>query len=148
MRFGEVQGRPVMDTTSARQVAEVAGFVVRPREARITAVRLGKVHGKGRMIDWTALKAFGVDAVTVEGTGGFREPADEHERRAVKGDLDLEGRPLLTDQGRLVGTVVDVEFDPITGSLTGLLLDGDDEAVAGERLIGAGSHAVVVRDRH
>lgn len=142
MLFSEARRHKVMDTTTAQQVAEVDGFVVDPAAGRITALRLGKSKGPGRVLDWEGVGAFGPDAVTVSGTGAIREPADDDEARAA--GLDLPGRRVLTERGRELGAVADVEFDPATGAVTAVLVG--QTTVAGDRLIGLGSYALVVKE--
>lgn len=50
---------------------------------------------------------------------------------------------MLTDGGTELGKVDDVDFDPGTGSITYLI--SADDRIAGDRLLGCGSYAVVVR---
>ena len=55
----------------------------------------------------------------------------------------LIGHRVLDDHGRELGQVRDVEFDPADGSVVTLMLK--DAYVDGDRLLGIGSYAVVVR---
>jgi sporulation protein YlmC with PRC-barrel domain len=50
---------------------------------------------------------------------------------------------VLTEHGHFLGKVRDVEFDPANGRITSLMLK--EAFVDGERLLGIGSYAVVVR---
>ena len=56
---------------------------------------------------------------------------------------NLLGKRMLTDAGVELGQVDDVEFDPESGSVDYLI--SADDRVAGYRLIGCGSYAVIVR---
>ena len=72
----------------------------------------------------------------------------------VRQDADLDrfagqdhapvGKRVLTSAGDELGTVTDVEFVPDTGEVTALVLDTG--TIAGTRLLGIGSYAVVVAD--
>ena len=53
------------------------------------------------------------------------------------------GKRVFSTGGDELGKVDDVEFDPDTGTITALFLAGGE--VAGVRLIGVGSYAVVVQ---
>ncbi|MEJ7584365.1 MAG: PRC-barrel domain-containing protein [Acidimicrobiales bacterium] len=142
MRFTETKKHKVVDVTTAEQVAQVDGLVVDPDQQAVVAVRLRKVKGTGTVVPWSDLKSFGPDAVTVEGTASFRDAADEHERRAV--GLDILGVLVLTDQGRAVGRVDDVDFDPGTGMISSVITDGGE--IPGANILGLGAHALVVTE--
>ena len=140
MRFSEARRHPVMDTTTAEKLGEVDGFVVDPANHRITALRLARSRA-GRLLAWERVAAFGPDAVTVEGGPKRRGGGG----RASAPGPELPGRRVLTDRGRDLGPVLDVTFDPATGEVTGVVVA--EEALAGERLVGVGSYAVVVTDQ-
>lgn len=147
MRFSEASRRKVIDISTAEQVGEVDGLVVDAASATITALRLRGVRkgrGKGNLVDWSSLQAFGVDAVTLPGSDAIREPADERERQVAAGKLDVPGRLVLSDRGRALGKALDFDFDAGTGEVT--LLVTETEEVDGGRLLGLGSYALVVRD--
>ncbi len=91
---------------------------------------------------WDALAGLGPDALTVDSAEKVAEPPSEWKHRATA-KLDLIGRMVLTEHGHQLGKVKDVEFDPADGRVTSLLLK--DAFVDGERLLGIGSYAVVVR---
>ena len=117
-------------------MGEVGQFVVDAAGRRVAAVVVGKGR-KARVVDWDAIVGFGPDAVMVESEDRAREPA-EGETKA-----DWLGRRLLDDHGFELGAVDDVEFDAESGALRSIGVK-DREAVAAERVRGAGSYAVVV----
>ena len=43
-------------------------------------------------------------------------PRDDRERAAADGKLELVGKRALSDMGNDLGTVTDVQFDPVTGA--------------------------------
>ena len=141
-RFSEVAKRPVMSTDAARTVGVVTGFVIDPGSKRVIALRLTKTSASGDTLHWEDLTAFGPDAITVPSDAvivAARGPAAE-----LRGnDADVMGKRLLTDAGTELGTVVDVDFDPETGAVQYLI--SADDRIAGSRLLGCGSYAVIVR---
>lgn len=141
-RFSEALKRPVMTTTGARSVGSVSGFVVDPADRRVIALRLAKTPGSGDTVRWEDLTAFGPDAVTLP-TGASVNGAQGRVAELAGKDAELVGKRLLTDTGSELGKVDDVDFDPATGSITYLI--SADDRIAGDRLIGCGSYAVVVR---
>lgn len=141
-RFSEVAKRPVMSTDAARTVGVVTGFVIDPDSKRVIALRLTKTSASGDTLHWEDLTAFGPDAITVPSDAvivAARGPAAE-----LRGnDADVMGKRLLTDAGTELGTVVDIDFDPETGAVQYLI--SADDRIAGSRLLGCGSYAVIVR---
>lgn len=141
MRFKEAEGMAVVSTATAKTVAKVDRLLVDPQTRRVAGLVLKKVEGEGEAIAWEDLRAFGRDVVTVDGVervgpleGRLEELADKHRR--------LVGKRLLEESGTELGEVKEVEFDPATGEVTALLTKTDE--VAGSRLLGVGSYAVVV----
>ena len=142
IRFSDISGNPVMDTSTATSVGKVAAPVVDPVSQRVAGFRVKRSKGPGDVVLWEAVGGLGPDALTVDSAQRLTDPPGELRRRAGK-DLDLIGRRVLTEHGHELGTVRDVEFNPADGTVTDLILK--TEHVDGERLLGIGSWAVVVR---
>lgn len=140
MRFSEAAGRKVVSTSTAETVGQVDGFVVDPVSRSVLAVRVRKAES-GDILPWAGVLGFGSDAVTVSGPDAISGAGDD--LGALLGrDHRLVGKRVLSTGGDELGTVRDVEFDAHTGAVTLLVLaDGE---VAGVRLRGVGSYAVVV----
>jgi len=140
--LSEATGRPVVSRASAERIGKLGSVLVDTPAGRLRAVCV--VSGRQtRVVDWEAVVGFGPDAVMVESEDRLREPADDQERLAAAGKLDLAGRRVLDDMGNALGMVSDVELDPHTGQVTALLVQ-DGAAVPVARLRGVGSYAVVV----
>jgi sporulation protein YlmC with PRC-barrel domain len=141
IRFSDIAGHPVMDTSTATTVAKVQAPIVDPVLQRVVGFRVRKSKGPGDVVLWSALVGLGPDALTVDSTERIAAAPKELKERAGR-KFDLLGRTVLTEHGHDLGKVRDVEFDPEDGQVTTLLLK--DSFVAGERLLGIGSFAVVV----
>ncbi len=142
IRFSDIDGNPVMDTSTATSVGKVVAPVVDPIHQRVLGFRVGRSKGPGDLLLWEAIAGLGPDAITVDSAQRLVSPPDELKDRAGK-SLDLIGRRVLTDSGHDLGQVQDVEFDPASAAVTSLILK--KQYVEGERLLGIGSWAVVVR---
>jgi uncharacterized protein YrrD len=147
MLFSQARKRNVVNTTTATRVARVDSFVVLPGPARVALLRLDKVQldkasGAGTLLAWEDLQGFGPDAVTVATDAVIRPARDALEQRAEDNDLEIMGKRVLTERGRGIGPITDVDFDPETGAVISLITK--TETIAGQRLIGLGSYAVVV----
>lgn len=142
MLFSEARKNDVVSTATATRIARVDGFVVAVGPPRVALLRLGKVTADGSLLAWEDVWGFGPDAVTIADDSAIHVPADEFEQRADARELEILGKRVLTERGDELGQASDVDFDPETGEVTSLLVDG--ESVAGHRLIGLGSYAAVV----
>lgn len=135
--FLEAKGRQVVSTSTAQTVGKVDHLLVDPARRRVVAVSVKKAG----LLRWRDLTAFGADAVTVPSADLLIERDGELDAFAGK-QHDPVGKRLLTSGGDELGTVSDVEFATDTGEVTGLVLDTG--TIAGSRLLGIGSYAVVV----
>jgi sporulation protein YlmC with PRC-barrel domain len=142
IRFSDIDGNPVMNTASALTVGRVGALVVDPQARRVVALGVKKSKGPGDTLLWDGIKSIGPDAVTVDSDQRLAEPPKELEDRLAL-DVRLIGHRVLDDHGHELGRVRDVEFDPSNGSVVTLMLK--DAYVDGDRLLGIGSYAVVVR---
>ena len=140
MLFSEARGRKVVSTSTAETVGKIDDYVVDQASHAVVALTLKK-SGSGDTLRWSAMTAFGTDAVTVVGAEVITPADDEIAALKGKGHRLVGGR-VLSSLGDEMGKVADVEFDPETGIITALHLD--DQQVEGVRLIGVGSYAVVV----
>jgi sporulation protein YlmC with PRC-barrel domain len=148
MLFSEAKGHKVVSSSTAETVAKVSGFVVDPATRSVVAVKVRKSQN-GDLLRWSDLLAFGADAVTVTDASRIGDGGPAVQALTGKSHAIL-GKRVLTSGGDELGKVHDVDFDPETGTLTSLLLakGGSREPadVAGARLLGVGSYAVVVRE--
>lgn len=144
MRLREARGRQVVTTDTAETVGKVEAFVIDPATRSIAALRLAKVTGDAAYLAWEDLR-FGTDAVIVASSDRLRAERDDAEARAASKDLEPIGKLVLDDSGTALGTIRDVEVDPSSGAVVELDL-GEAGRVAGERLVGLGSYAVVVAE--
>lgn len=141
IRFSDIAGNPVMDTSTATTVGKVAAPIVDPITQRVVAFRVRRSKGPGDVVLWSALAGLGPDALTVDSLERLADPPAELKERAA-GRLDLLGRHVLTEHGHDLGPVRDLEFDPADGRVTSLILK--DTFIDGTRLLGIGRFAAVV----
>lgn len=140
--FAEASGRKVVSTGNAATVGKVKHFIVDPTTQHVVALRLTKTPGSATVLPWSAIHSFGADAVTITDASLIVEP-DEHLTALDGKHRTIVGKQVLTTEGRRIGSVTDVEFDPADGKVVSLRLA--DHSVEGASLIGVGSFAVVVR---
>ncbi|MEA2827723.1 MAG: hypothetical protein QOG43_2162 [Actinomycetota bacterium] len=141
--FRRAGGRKLISRSSAQDLGSVAHLLVDAERRQITAVVVGRGK-KARLVDWSEIGGFGPDAVMVSDESALRPPADDRERLAADGKLELLGQRAISELGNAMGTIDDVTFDPVTGALENLRV-GDREVPAGA-MLGSGSYAVVLAD--
>ncbi|MFE0632659.1 PRC-barrel domain-containing protein [Streptomyces sp. NPDC058864] len=137
MLFTTARGRQVVDAETAEIIGSVAGITLTPLPARVVGLKLKPRAGR-ELVAWEEVKSFGPDAVIVS-------PAEHAADLRSFADLpDPLGKILLTETGRQMGTVQDIDFDPRDGHVRRLLGVGAD--VIGECLLGIGTFAAVVSE--
>ena len=139
--FRRSAGRKVLSRASAKELGAVSHLLVDAQQRQIAAVVIGRGK-KAQLVEWEHLSGFGPDAVMVVDEGALRPPADDRERAAAAGRLELVGKRALSERGNELGRLDDVTFDADTGALEDLLI-GDRRVPAGS-LLGSGSYAAVL----
>jgi sporulation protein YlmC with PRC-barrel domain len=145
MRLSSTRKHPVVDTSNAATIGKISGVVIDPSEQRIAAVVIDG-SDKGSLVSWDDAAGYGPDALTVSSPDAIRLPRDDREEAAADGSLDVLGKVVYSDACDRLGKLRDLEFDPVSGAIEALVLDQDDDArLTGDRLMGVGSYAVIVR---
>lgn len=126
IRAKELGGRAVVDVDAAEKLGRIDRIVLDPESRRVAGFVISKGssffnNDKDLVLPASAVHAVGPDAVTVH-----RPPAGE---AAVMLDAlprlsDIAGRKVLSDNGRLLGTVEDVLIDETDGRIVGYALSG------------------------
>ncbi|MEU3841154.1 PRC-barrel domain-containing protein [Streptomyces sp. NPDC028635] len=138
MLFSQTRGLPVLTAVEAASLGKVEALSVDATTGTVSYLRLSGAPDHTDAVSWSAVEAVGPDAVIVRSRMAADRTAPD-----VPAHHEVVGRRVLTDQGSEHGTVKDVAYDPDSGRVLTLFTALGD--IPGERLIGAGSYAVVVR---
>lgn len=141
MKASELLGRGILDLATATTIGQVDDVVITTATRRVAGLRLAKSTA-GDWLAWDQLSAVGPDAITVESAERLTPFLDDGSTRALRANGALGGR-VLSDEGRDMGLLADVEFDD-DGALTGVLVG--DAALPPESLLGIGTYATIVHD--
>ncbi|MGA5087294.1 PRC-barrel domain-containing protein [Streptomyces pseudogriseolus] len=130
--FSQVTGLPV-EAVGGGRLGAVRSLVVDVASGRVThaRVRRGRLR-RDAVVAWTGLRA------TAHGLRATRPTTD------APATPDLIGTEALTERGEEHGTVLDAEFDPLTGRLDTVLTTHG--TVPASHLLGLGTHALIVED--
>ncbi len=139
--FRQARGRKVVSRASAHTLGTVGHLLIDAERRRVAAVVVGQGR-KAQLVDWSTLSGFGPDAVMVADEGALRAPADDRERAAADGKLEIVGMRTLTEHGNALGAVDDVTFDPQSGALESLRVGERDVPAAA--LLAVGAYAAVL----
>jgi uncharacterized protein YrrD len=134
-------GRPIISESSAHELGRVKDLAV-DAEARSVNAVLVEGGGKGTLVDWSEVSAFGEDAVMVKRDDDAHEPRDDAQSRALDGDFAVLGKLVLSNRGNACGHVEDLEFNASTGQLEAVRTDSG--SVDPARLVGIGTYAVII----
>jgi sporulation protein YlmC with PRC-barrel domain len=138
MLFTRTRGLPVITAEEAVTLGTVDDLTIDVRTRSVACLRLAGAPRNRAVVGWSAVEAVGHDAVIVHArVADDSVPDDTPEHRGAVGSR------VLTEHGVEHGTVRDVAFDPVSGKILTLYTALGD--IPGERLIGLGSYAVVVR---
>ncbi|MFF9813230.1 PRC-barrel domain-containing protein [Streptomyces sp. NPDC014006] len=138
MLFSQTRGLPVLTAVEAASLGKVEAVSIDAATATVSYLRLAGTSRHADAVSWSAVEAVGPDAVIVRSRMAAGRTAPD-----VPEHHEVVGRRVLTDQGTEHGTVKDVAFDPDSGRVLTLFTALGD--IPGERLIGVGPYAVVVR---
>ena len=128
-RFTAVSGRKVVSRTNAEELGKLAHIVIDVKRCQVASLVVGKGR-KALLIAWEQVSGFGPDAVMIADETALEEPRDDRQQAAADGKLELVEKRALSDTGNDVGTITDVLFDPDTGAIESIVVDGREEPAA------------------
>ena len=155
MKLSELKGKSVVSVVEAVKLGVVGDAFVDHALGAISALR---IDASGRsdqyLVSMDQVRAIGPDVVTVSGQHALMSPSqmgDDGSRVAL---TSLVGCRVVAEDGRVLGTVAEVDFDPGSGRLDSLEYGGDGlQALLGTRhhldprnVIGVGPRVLTVRD--
>lgn len=141
IRLSQLIGQRVVDRDHGRSLGGIQRLLLDTERGAFTAAQLQPPVGGQAIIDWSAIAEVGVDAV-IASRAQTRPPEDEREQRLVRGDLELLGKTVLTEDGTSLGELQDVELDEVSGRVVRLLLA--DQALPVDRFVALGSDVLII----
>ncbi|HLH21933.1 MAG TPA: PRC-barrel domain-containing protein [Chloroflexota bacterium] len=129
IRASALYGRPVVDATAAEKLGEVAAVLLDPEARHLAGLVIspGRAmigHRQETYLPASAIRSIGPDAIMVRGP---QTTGDEYSFLTALASrprvTDLTGRKVVTDSGRMLGTVVDMLIDEADGTLLGYTFD-------------------------
>ncbi|MFF2510116.1 PRC-barrel domain-containing protein [Streptomyces sp. NPDC058086] len=135
--FTRIRGLPVITLGEANELGVVKSLTIDVASGLVGQVRLSSARGRKEIaIDWSALHVIGPDAVLVRSDTAL-------DTAPPPAPAEVLGIRILTEDGDERGTVRDIAFHPVTGRVEKMCTALGD--IPGDRLIGLGDYALVVR---
>jgi uncharacterized protein YrrD len=135
-------GRRVVAQDTADEVGTIKAVVIDRSGRQIERIQVAGNKRKPRLVDWSAIATFGPDAVLLAAHDDVGEAVDARDEEVVRGDVAVIGARILDTAGFEHGRVADVEFDPVTGAVVGIV--GDAHHVDADQIRSLGTWALVV----
>lgn len=142
IRLSQIKGQRVLAHDSAQVVGSVRRLLLDPPSTRIVAMELENTPDGRNVVEWQAVSGIGVDAIIVASTDDRRGPLDAMEQALVAGQLELEGKLVLSDAGDALGRLADIAFDEKTGRLIEIEVPG--HVVPVDAVVALGPYALIV----
>ena len=119
MKFSELKGRAVVEITGAKTIGALHDLVIDLATRQVIGLRVKEsgLFGKTNSIARDALQNIGKDALTVS-MAAEPTPNDTALEKGP-GFTDLIGKQVVSQGGRLVGELNDIELDPANLAVTG-----------------------------
>ncbi|HEY8885379.1 MAG TPA: PRC-barrel domain-containing protein [Chloroflexota bacterium] len=150
MKASELTNRPIVSLNGGVKVGEVSDLTLDATKVQVSAVLLRGNNGNS-VVPYPAVRHIGPDAVTIDDSGIVQAPVN-HGGSAERRISTLTGLPVLNEQGIVIGSVDDLEFDEESGRVTAFLIHrggvmgigGSHEGIAASAIRGIGPQMVTV----
>jgi sporulation protein YlmC with PRC-barrel domain len=114
----ELIGLPLVLLDQGLQIGRLRGVEIDPAAGRIRYLRFDGDHGhRDGIVPWEAIRAIGVDAITVESESRILNDVPPPERPNLTPHVG--DRPVVTESGSRVGTIHSYQVDEATGEIVG-----------------------------
>ena len=119
MNFSELKGRAVVELNGAKTIGHLDDLVIDMQTRQVVGLRVkeGGLFGKTNSLAKAALQSIGKDALTVSLAA---EPtSNDTVLEKGPGFSDLIGKQVVSQGGRLVGEISDIDLDPDSLTING-----------------------------
>jgi len=154
-RMKELRGLAIVDVSQGRRIGRADEVLISPSSGRLLGFvmkGIGVLRRRERVVEMADVRSIGPDAITVDDAAvahSLRSAPDDL-RAARRGDRVLIGKRVVTQAGRVVGTVSDCMINEGRARVSGLLLGsglfGRGDMVSADRILSIGPDAIVLAE--
>jgi sporulation protein YlmC with PRC-barrel domain len=121
MNLLELKGKPVVEMSSARKVGIVDDAYLDPNHQSISALRVRATkRGPEYLVSIDHVCTIGPKSVTIDHVDSLRFLDQTPELAKLTSLGSLLGRGVVTEGGRILGSIEGVEFDPTSHQVTAI----------------------------
>lgn len=125
MKLSALEGKPVISARSAQKVGTVDDALADSSQWKIVALKIKPLkRGPDRIVSAEHVRAIGRDAVIIDSQDSLLTPEMASGMANLKSLSSLMHCRVITEGGEVLGTVYDLDLDPTSRQLTGILYDG------------------------
>ena len=150
MKASDLKNRPVVSLKDGTKVGEVSDLTLDATNIQVGSLLVAGSDGNS-ILPYRSVRTIGTDAVTIDNSGTLQAPADrsgDEERRVST----LIGLPVVNQEGSIIGTMEDLEFDDQYGRVITLVvrrggvlgIGGSHESVPRTAIRGIGPTLIAV----
>jgi len=120
VKASELIHRSVVSLNGGTKVGNVSDLTLDATHVQVKSLVLAG-HDGNSVVPFAAVRHIGIDAVTIDDSRTVQAPGGDRET-TERGTSALTGLSVLNQEGTIVGSVDDLEFDEENGQLTALLV--------------------------
>ncbi|MBI2954704.1 MAG: PRC-barrel domain-containing protein [Chloroflexi bacterium] len=125
MKLNELKGRPVVATDRAQKIGSVQDVILGSTYQNIEALLVKVDHNVPELVIPTnRIHAIGPDAVTVETAESLRTLDQERDYFGLPRGTAVQKSRVMSETGKIIGTISDIEIDPLSGQVLSFIYDG------------------------
>jgi uncharacterized protein YrrD len=142
IRGRDIMRLPVIVRDEGQRVGQVEDVIIDRNGTRVLGILVDEkgLFGKARVVAWPGIQSFGLDVVIIDSATSVVKASEAPEITAVLDrGLVLEGSRIETTDGRELGVIENIYFDPETGAVEGFELSGgrNENAPSGQAFLPA-----------
>jgi sporulation protein YlmC with PRC-barrel domain len=126
MKLSELRGKPVVSVAEAVTLGTVDDALVDSTLGTIGALLIASSGGTDRyLVSMDQIRGIGPDVATVSSQHALSSPGQASAPRSRVPLTSIVGSRVVAEDGRVLGTVAEVDFDPSSGRIQALEYGGD-----------------------
>jgi sporulation protein YlmC with PRC-barrel domain len=141
IRLSQLIGQRVVTRDGGHLLGGIERVLLDVGRGAISVAQLQPPTGGQVIFEWSAVAEIGRDAV-IASESRTREPEGELEQRLVRGELELMGKTVLTEEGSSLGELEDLEIDESSGQVIRIQLP--NLVVPVDRFVAVGPDVVII----
>jgi uncharacterized protein YrrD len=133
MRGQDIMRLPVITKDYGKRVGQVEDLIVDRHGTKVLGILIDEkgVFSSARVVAWTSVLAPGLDVIIIDSEKSVVKASEIPEiEEVLERDFVLRGNRVETTEGRELGVIENIYFNPTTGAVEGFELTGGRNAGA------------------